>query len=469
MSDYNLLVSFSDDLMEGYVSIIPKGEHRIPIENVRELTKRIKDSGIIYGLEDELINKMAEDYNSGKEIKNYLVAKGKPVEEGVNGTVEFKIDLTSQPKIEDNKIDYKEIDKFKTIEKGELIAVKRKAIKGKRGITVTGLGKEAKEVESALLMAGKNVRTEESENEVYYYADETGVILYQKNSIAVHPILTITGDVDYSIGNLHYNGDIKIMGDVLPDFKVEASGKIIIMGTAIACIIKSDSDVIIKGGFAGKDKGKLFAKGDVDIGYVERGYIESFGDVYVKGGVLDSEILCNGTFFGELQTVKVMESKIKAGNGIHLYIAGSNLSKNVTLSTGFDLKKELELEKQTVVLNEYIKEFSELKKKYGGENLEEMNINPFQSSGHNIEQVKNNFKRYHELKQLIQQLHSEIKQFEQEVFKTNATIKIKKTIYAGAIITISDISKTVEKELHNVIFYLDKEENEIKWTIDTLR
>ena len=469
MSDYNLLISFSDDLMEGYITIIPEGELQNSITNIKELIKKIKEGGIIYGLDETLINKAVEDYNAGKEVKNYLIAKGKPVEEGVNGTVEFKIDLSSVPKIENNKIDYKEIEKFKTVEKGELIAIRKKAKKGKRGITVTGLGKEAKEVESALLMAGKNIRTEENEKEIYYYADETGVILYQKNTLAVHPILTITGDVDYSVGNLHYNGDIKIMGDVLPDFRVEATGKIIIMGTAIACEIKSDSDVIIKGGFAGKDKGRLYAKGEVDVGYVERGYIESMGDVYVKGGVLDSEILCDGTFYGELKTVKVMESTIKAGKGIQVYIAGSPLSKNVTLSTGFNLKNEMELEKQVAFLNELINEFTNIKNKYGAENLEEMNLNPFLSSGHNIETIKNSYKRYHELKKAIQEHHKEIKEFEKEVYNPNATIKIKNTIYAGAVLTMSDVSITLEKELHNVIFYFDKEENTIKWTIDTLK
>ncbi len=466
---YNILVSYSDDLMEGYVSIIPENESRTSIDNIKELVNRIKEAGIIYGIDEELVKKAVDDYNSGKEVKNRLIAKGKPVEEGVNGSIEFKIDLSSQPKIEGNKIDYKEIDKFKTVEKGELIAIKKKAKKGKRGITVTGLGKEAKEVETSLLMAGKNIRTEEKEDEIYYYADETGVILYNRNTISIHPILTITGDVDFSIGNLHYNGDIKILGDVLPDFSVEATGKIMIMGTAIACDIKSDNEVIIKGGFAGKDKGKIIAKGDVDIGYVERGYIESMGDVYVKGGVLDSKILCNGTFFGELKTVKAMESTIKAGKGIHLYIAGSNFSKNVTLSTGFNLEKEMELEKKVAFLNDRIKEFSQIKKKYGADNLEVMNIKPFISSGHNPEQIKTDFKRYHELKKIIQENHSEIKEFEKEVYNPKATIKIKNTIFPGVIITISDISTEVNKELHNVIFYLDSEENEIKWTIDTLK
>ncbi len=467
MSDYKVLVSFSDDEMEGYVTIVPyREERRGFIETEQELIKELKREGIVYGILEDKVKEAMELYNSGKDVKNFLIAVGKPVENGVDGKVELKVDLSAQPKIEGNKIDYKELDKFKVVEKGELIAIKVKAKKGKRGITVTGLGKEPKEGETAILFPGKNVRVEEKEDAVYFYADETGYVVYQKDRIAVFPMLNITGDVDFSVGNIHYNGDVKIMGDVLPDFVVEATGNIVIYGTAISCTIKSESDVVIKGGVAGKDRGKIIAKGDVDVGYIERGTILADGDVYVKGGVLDSKVICGGTFYGELRTVKVMESEIKASKGINIFVAGSPYNKELTLITGIDVLKERELEKFREEFNAWVKEFGNIKRKYGEDNLENRNMSAFTGALHTQRNIEKDFNRYFELKDIIKEKYEELKKMEEELYNVNAMIKIKNTIYPGVKLEIGQYSLIVPKELHNVIFYRDKEAGEIKWTVD---
>jgi len=467
MSDYKVLVSFSEDEMEGYVTIVPyRDERRGYIETERELIQQLKKEGIVYGIMEDKVKEAMELYNFGKDVKNFLIAVGKPVENGVDGKVELKVNLSTQPKIEGNKIDYKELDKFKVVEKGELIAIKTKARKGKRGITVTGLGKEPKEGETVILFPGKNVKTEEKEDAIYFYAEETGYVVYQKDRIAVFPMLSITGDVDYSVGNIHYNGDVKIMGDVLPDFVVEATGKVIIYGTAISCTIKSDSDVIIKGGIAGKDKGKIIAKGDVDIGYIERGFIYTEGDVYVKGGVLDGKVVCGGTFYGELRTVKVMESEIKASKGINVFVAGSPYNKELTLITGVDVLKEKEVEKFREELALFVKEFGEIKRKYGEDNLEKKNMSAFLGSLHTKGKVEEDFGRYFELKDIIKGKYEKLKRLEEGVYEINAMIKVKNTIYPGVNIQIGQYNLVVPKKLHNVIFYKDKESEEIKWTVD---
>ena len=467
MADYKILVSFSEDEMKGYVTIVPyREESRGYIETEQELIRELKREGIVYGILEDKIKEAMDLYNSGKDVKNLLIAEGKPVEHGSDGKLEFKIDLSMQPKIEGNKIDYREIDKFKIVEKGELIAVKIKPKKGQRGITVTGLGKEPKEGETVILFPGKNVKTEETEDKVYFYAEETGYVVYQKDRIAVYPVLNITGDVDFSVGNIHYNGDVKIMGDVLPDFIVEATGKIMIYGTAISCTIKSESDVIIRGGVAGKDKGKVIAKGDIDIGYVERGYINAEGDVYIKGGVLDSKIVCGGTFYGELKTVKVMESVIKASKGINIFTAGSLYNKELSLITGVDVLKEKDLEKFNEEFNSYIKEFSSLKRKYGEDNLEKRTMSAFITSLYVKTKVENDFNRYYELKEIIKEKYEELRKMKEEIFNINATIKVKGKIYPGVKLKIGAYEIKIPKELHNDIFYKDKESGEIKWTVD---
>ncbi len=466
MEDYKVLASFSEDEMEGYITIVPLSAHRTPIVDTERFVAKIKEEGIVFGIDEERISEAIRRYNNGEDVKEFLVARGKPPEEGKDGRIEFKVNLSSGPKIDEKgRINYKELDKIKNVEKGQLLAIKWKAIPGKRGTTVTGLGLEPKRTHEALLFAGKNVVTEEKEDSTYYYAKENGYIVYQKDRLSVKPLLTIEGDVDYSTGNIRYNGDVRILGDVLPDFVVEAKGNILVFGTAIACKIISKKNVVIRGGVAGKGEGKIFAEGDVDVSYVERGYIEAKGDVYVKTGILDSEIVSYGKVFSEIKGSKILESRIKAGKGVDAFIVGSPYSKNIEIITGVDIEKEKELEKMSSEFESLVKEFSDLKKKYGEENIETKNKSIFLGR-HSLEVIERDFSRYDELKELIPRKYEELKKFREIVYSVNAVIKVKNVIYPNVKIRIGEADFVVKKELYNVIFYLDKESGEIKWTTD---
>ncbi len=466
MEDYKVMASFSEDEMEGYITIVPLSSSRTPIVDVERFISLIKGEGIVFGIDEERVMEAIRKYNSGEDVKEFLVAKGKPPEEGQDGRIEFKIDMKSGPKIDEKgRINYKELDKIKNVEKGQLLAIKWKPVSGKRGTTVTGLGLEPKRAQDVLLFAGKNVYTEEKEDSIYYYAKENGYVVYQKDRLMVKPLLTIDGDVDYSIGNIRYNGDVRVLGDVLPDFLVEAKGSVLIYGTAMACTIRAGKNVVIRGGFAGKESGKIFAEGDVDISYVERGYIEAKGDVYVRTGILDSEIIAYGKVYSEIKGSKILESKIKAGNGVDAFVVGSPYTKNIEITVGVDIEKEKELEKMNEEFEKIVEEFSQLKKKYGEDNLEKKNKNIF-ISRISAEQIEKDFERYDELKKEIPKKYEELKQFKETVYSGNAVVKVKNIVYPKTKIRIGEIEFIVKKELYNVIFYLSKDEGEIKWTTD---
>ena len=120
---FQVLASFSDDEMEGFVTVISSSEPRQPIPDIDQLVQEIKRQGIVFGLDMERVWQALHDYNDGKPVQNYSVALGQPVEEGMDGRIEFKIDMSVQPKIVDSRVDYKEIDQFKSVEKGDLLAV----------------------------------------------------------------------------------------------------------------------------------------------------------------------------------------------------------------------------------------------------------------------------------------------------------------------------------------------------------
>ena len=70
------------------------------------------------------------------------------------------------------------------------------------------------------------------------------------------------------------------------------------------------------------------------------------------------------------------------------------------------------------------------------------------------------------MKEIISEKYGELKKLESSIYDINATIKVKGTIYPGVKIKIGEYELIVPKQMHNVIFYKDREAGEIKWGVD---
>ena len=254
------------------------------------------------------------------------------------------------------------------------------------------------------------------------------------------------------------------MGDVLPDFVVETTGKVTIYGTVLGSRIEAGGTVTIRGGVSGKDKGMVLSNEDIDISYVERGTIEGKKDVHVKTGVLNSTVLCYGKFYGDSPGGRVMESVIKAGQGIMAFNVGSPFTKRLDLICGMDVEKEKQLETANENLNNLVVELRQLKQKYGEENLKTQELAYFLRQYSGSKQVETDYHRYKELGALIQDSYNLVKQLQSEAFNVNAMVKVKGVVYPGTRIVIGEYELLVPKELHNVVFYKNTEEGAVKWT-----
>ena len=86
---------------------------------------------------------------------------------------------------------------------------------------------------------------EEDENLVRASAD--GEILVKNGVLHVSQIHTVKGDIDYSTGNLKFNGSIKIGGTVKAGFEVIAEGSVEINGNVEDAKILAGGDVVVAG------------------------------------------------------------------------------------------------------------------------------------------------------------------------------------------------------------------------------
>ena len=102
-----------------------------------------------------------------------------------------------------------------------------------------------------------------------------------ENSVKVCSRQVVAQDVDYETGNIFSRDALEIKGSIKSKFKVNALGDVVVSGDVEKAQLRSDSNVVVKGGLIGK-LATIRARGDVDIHFVVHGRILSGGAIVLR-------------------------------------------------------------------------------------------------------------------------------------------------------------------------------------------
>lgn len=178
-----------------------------------------------------------------------LIAQGKAPTESKDGYIEtfFANEIEEVLEEEGGKVDFRSRFKIPTCSVGDLLAIIHPPVKGKEGMDVFGnpiLPKPAKTVE---LRPNRKVEITEDGKVI---AKERGRPAITGSVVKYFDIVnayTINSDVDMKTGNIFFNGDVIINGNVQEQMRVEAMGNIFINGNTYFATIISAQDVQING------------------------------------------------------------------------------------------------------------------------------------------------------------------------------------------------------------------------------
>jgi uncharacterized protein (DUF342 family) len=219
--------------------------------------------------------------------KRYVICTG---EEPVNGydarIIEcVKIDPTLTPLVKnDGGVDLKVLDLMECIKPGVLIMKKIPATCGTPGISVFGDFVPAKPGEDLTLPAGEN--TEISGDGLRLLAKTGGYLYRSGDGIHVRQLFHVKGNVDYSTGNVDYEGDVLVSGNVVSGFSVKAGGSICIQGETEAAEIISKGDIEFRGGVFGSDKAKITCGGSIRGEFIQDAVISAAKNLVVRKHLL---------------------------------------------------------------------------------------------------------------------------------------------------------------------------------------
>ena len=243
---------------------------------------------------------------NSSEIKYFTAVKGKAAVNGKSAEIVINDNTDKEPD-SPGKADYRSFTKYKVVNKNQLLFKKIKMIPHVSGIDIYGKTIIPEESEDIVINSGENIRTEEDDCCIRYYAEVDGLFTFNENNAFVDETLTINGNVDYSTGNIDFPKSIIIKGDVLYGFSVKSGKNIVVEGCLEdAVFLKCSGNLFVGKGIMGKTT-KIECDGDLYANYINN------ADIYCKGNISIEKSVIGGNIFSE-KSIEVKGSGIKKEN-----------------------------------------------------------------------------------------------------------------------------------------------------------
>ncbi|MDD3307775.1 MAG: FapA family protein [Acetobacterium sp.] len=285
-------VSVSDDKKQGFIKL-GKQEEGNTVFTRDELMAALEKAQIKHGIIDSAIEKLAQRPIFNIRIK---VAEATDPIDGEDGVVNLlvKKDADYKPEYsEDETVDYKNLDYFQMVKKGQLLCEITKETVGIDGKDLYGQAIPAHKGRKPQVPAGKN--TSLNEDETKLLADCDGIIKFI-NTINIDEMMHIRSNIDFSTGNINFPGDVTIDGDVSSGFSVKAGGNLIIKGVVEDAKIEVAGNVVIAKGIYGGSTGDVIVGKDLRCNYIENAILHVEGDITVDY-IIDGKITCHGNIY----------------------------------------------------------------------------------------------------------------------------------------------------------------------------
>jgi uncharacterized protein (DUF342 family) len=262
-------ITLSQDKMAAYLKIVPgvrihrrlkdkppsphlkldvTEEKTVHVEvDSKAVMDKLKELGVVYGIDYTEISRVC----GGQEAGQFLIAKGLSPSPGKNGCFVPELETEIQLKLKERKdgtVDYREIQDFPSVESGEVIGTVELPVPGMPGTNVMGDIVLPPEALPLLVQTGISVMVVENGSKVIATDSGHPVVKVKGRSalISVVPKLMIGKDVDLQVGNVHYTGDVEIVGSVQDGMLVEVQGNVLIHENVNSAKVVSGGSIIVK-------------------------------------------------------------------------------------------------------------------------------------------------------------------------------------------------------------------------------
>ncbi len=205
------IYTMSSDLMEMEAVFYPPFEGAGMLDE-DEIIKDIQHLGVKNGIKTDVVKDFLAHRRYGHR---YVIAVGTAATEGSDGYIEYKFntELKPTPKMnDDGTVDFHTLENVNHIRKGEVVAVLHPEDRGTPGEDLLGRKVMPKKVKHVIFRHGRDLTV--SEDGLQLISSVSGHVTLENDKVFVSNVLEIV-DVDNSTGDIDYQGNVNIKGNVL--------------------------------------------------------------------------------------------------------------------------------------------------------------------------------------------------------------------------------------------------------------
>jgi uncharacterized protein len=323
------LVEVSGDKMQATLSLLVD----LPAAalSADDLMAALASKGVTHGIDAGMLQRVIR--NPAKNIP-FTVAKGQASVDGQPEAIEFRFDTGGQslPDDEAGSVDFRSIKNFNNTRAGVIVAIKKPATEGNSGFDVLGNEYKPREGKKATLRVGKGVTL--SEDGMTAIAEIDGHACVMGDRITVLGTIDIPANVDYSIGNISFVGNVRIRGGVMPGFSVSTEGSIEIAGNVEKATIQCGGNLDIRGLVFGQGACLLEVAGDASIGAVDQATLNIRGDLHVANYIRHCKVAVGGKIEVSGKKGNIVGGELAAFRGIQAPFIGNGMATLTKLTVG---------------------------------------------------------------------------------------------------------------------------------------
>ncbi len=250
------------------IAISPRGED--PTVDAAVLESAAARAGI--AITDHVRAKLAalaDAFRVNPRDMECIIAEPTAPQNGEDGWIEWceGCDPTAcvQKLDEHGRIDHYAGCAFIHVKQGAHIATLHQPTPGTDGCDV--MGKPIK-AESGSVCAIKVDSSLAIDSDGRIFAQTEGALHIKNEVLAITKLFEVPEHVDFSTGNINFDGCIEIRQDVRDLFQIKATGSVNVGGLIEAATIDCGGDFVGRRGMAGRGRGELRASGNVEIGFL---------------------------------------------------------------------------------------------------------------------------------------------------------------------------------------------------------
>ena len=290
-------ISVEPDDMAVFLTIAPaRGGDGI---NLQEIHDALEQAGVVHGVLRADLEKAVE---AGR-CHQLCIAQGTPAAAGSPTRFESLLDeLRSRGRSasEDATVDFRELGNLLLVAPGDSLMRRIPARPGTEGRTVTGKVLPAPTpMDIAYAKDLTGVAVDEHDPDLLRAAI-AGVPALRPNGVVVNPVVEVQA-VDLASGNIDFDGNLRVKGDIKAGMVVRVRADVVVMGTVEAANITVGGNLVVHGGIVGGSStrtssvdterlAKVECGGSVQALFINHALVTAGQDVRVEREIFNSDV-----------------------------------------------------------------------------------------------------------------------------------------------------------------------------------